>query len=102
MRDAGDTAAEVDAAFRTQRRVALAHFAVFLLVLLAVPALTLVLGWWSEGRLVGGMSPAFVMTAVGLYVFFFVLAAAAASLAATVERRMLGDQDPYPDPVPPE
>jgi hypothetical protein len=31
-----DTAAEVDATFRTQRRVVLAYFAVFLLVTLAV------------------------------------------------------------------
>jgi hypothetical protein len=92
--DAGDTAAEVDATFRTQRRIAVAYFIVFLLVLLAVPALTLVLDWWSQGRLMGGMSPAFVMTAIGLYVFFFVLAAAASSLASTVEHRMLGDPDP--------
>jgi len=92
--DAGDTAPEVDATFRTQRRIAIAYFAVFMLVLLAVPALTLVLDWWSQGRLIGGMSPAFVMTAVGLYIFFFLLAAAAASLSSTVEHRMLGDPDP--------
>lgn len=92
-----DTAAEVDATFRTQRRVVLAYFAVFLLVTLAVPALTLVLDWWYDGRLVGGMSPAFVMTAVGLYVFFFLLAVAAASLQSTVEDRMLGAPPPDPD-----
>lgn len=88
----GDTAAEVDATFRTQRRIVFGYFAVFLLVTLAVPALTFVLDWWSEGRLVGGMSPAFVMTAAGLYVFFFLLALAASSLATTVEDRMLGEQ----------
>jgi len=60
---------------------------------LAVPALTLVLDWWSEGRVLGGMSPAFLMTAVGLYVFFFALAVAAASLASTVEDRMLGEPE---------
>jgi FtsH-binding integral membrane protein len=90
-----DTADEVDATFRTQRRVVLAYFAVFLLVTLAVPALTLVLDWWHEGRLVGGMSPAFVMTAAGLYVFFFLLAIAAASLQSTVEDRMLGADEEW-------
>ena len=90
----GDTAAEVDATFRTQRRIVFGYFAVFLFVTLAVPALTLVLDWWSEGRLIGGMSPAFVMTAAGLYVFFFLLALAASSLATAVEDRMLGEQAP--------
>jgi hypothetical protein len=89
-----DTPAEVDATFRTQRRIVFGYFAIFLLVTLAVPALTLVLDWWSEGRLVGGMSPAFVMTAAGLYLFFFLLALAASSLSATVEDRMLGQPPP--------
>jgi FtsH-binding integral membrane protein len=89
----GDTEAEVDATFRTQRRIVLAYFAVFLVVTLAVPALPLVLDWWSQGRLIGGMSPAFVMTAAGLYVFFFLLALAASSLITTVEDRMLGEPE---------
>lgn len=85
-----DSAAEVDATFRTQRRIALGYFSVFLAVTLAVPALTLVLDWWSQGRVIGGMSPNFLMAAGGLYVFFFALAAGAASLATAVEDRMLG------------
>lgn len=84
-----DTEAEVDAVFRTQRRVALGYFAVFLAVILAVPTLTLVLGWWSQGRIVG-MSPNFLMAAGGLYVVFFAIALASASLADAVEDRMLG------------
>jgi uncharacterized membrane protein len=91
--DAFDTPAEVDATFRTQRRIAVGYFVVFLLVTLAVPALTLVLEWWSQGRLAGGMSPYFVMAAAGLYVFFFVLALAAATLSSAVEDRMLGGPD---------
>lgn len=88
--DEFDAPAEVDATFRTQRRIALRYFGVFLAVTLAVPALTLVLDWWSQGRFVGGMSPAFVMAAGGLYLFFFALALAAATLATAVEDRMLG------------
>jgi len=88
-----DTAAEVDATFRTERRIAVGYFVVFCVATLAVPALTLVLDWWSEGRVLGGMSPAFLMTAVGLYVFFFALAVAASSLASTVEDRMLGEPE---------
>lgn len=88
--DVTDTVAEVDATFRTQRRIAVTHALVFLAVTLAVPALTLVLPWWSEGRLPGGMSPAFAMTAVGLYIVFFGLGLAASTLATTVEDRMLG------------
>lgn len=85
-----DTPAEVDATFRTLRRVALGHVVVFAAVVIAVPLLTTVLGWWSEGRLLGGMSPMFALAAVGLYVFFFVLCLAAATLSTAVEQRMLG------------
>lgn len=88
--DEYDMSAEVDATFRTLRRVAIGYFSVFLVVVAAVPGLTLALDWWSEGRLIGGMSPSFVMAAFGLYVFFFVLAIAAATLANAVEGRMLG------------
>lgn len=93
-----DTAIEVEATFRTQRRVALAHALVFLVVVLGAPALNLVLDWWTDARLVGGMSPSFVLLAVGLYGFFFVLALAAASLANGVEDGMLGGlegEDPH-------
>lgn len=88
--DEYDTPAEVDATFRTQRRIAVGYFLVFLCVTVAVPTFTLVLDWWSSGRLLGGFSPNFFMAAIGLYVFFFVLALAAATLATAVEDRMLG------------
>lgn len=88
--DEHDTPSEVDATFRTQRRIAAGYFLVFLLVTLGVPALTLALDWWSAARVVGGMSPNFVMAALGLYVFFLLLAVAASSLATAVEDRMLG------------
>ena len=86
-----DGPAEVDATFRTQRRVAVGYFFTFLIVTLAVPALTLVLNWWWEGRIIGGMSPNFLMAAAGLYLFFFGMALAAATLATAVEDRMLGN-----------
>ncbi|MQA08910.1 MAG: hypothetical protein GEU98_10270 [Pseudonocardiaceae bacterium] len=88
----------MDASCRTLRRVAIGYFTVFLVVVLAVPGLTLALDWWSRGRLIGGMSPNFVMAAVGLYVFFFVIAIAAATLANAVEGRMLGGPGPGHDP----
>lgn len=95
--DEHDTPAEVDAAFRTLRRVAVGYFTVFLVAVTGVPALTLTLGWWSQGRLIGGMSPGFVMAAFGLYVFFFLTGLAAATLSTAVEARMLGgphDEEP--------
>ncbi len=88
--DEFDAPAEVDAAFRTQRRIAVGYFAVFLLVLLAPPSLALVLDWWVQGRLFGGMNPNFAFVSVLLYVFFFLLCLAAATLANAVEDRMLG------------
>lgn len=93
-----DTAAEVDAAFRTQRRVALVHGVLFLLAVLAAPTLMVTLEWWSGARLVGGMSPAFLVAAGGLYVFYVLLGLAAVSLAENVEEAMLGgpDDDPWP------
>ncbi|MGH9135976.1 MAG: hypothetical protein ACRD0G_02880 [Acidimicrobiales bacterium] len=90
LADEYDTPAEVDAIFRTLRRVAVGYFSLFLIVVIAVPALTVVLDWWSQGRLIGGMSPSFVMAAFGLYVFFFLVGLAAATLSTAVEARMLG------------
>lgn len=92
-----DTPTEVNANFRTQRRVAVAYGLLFLVVVLGVPAFNIVLDWWTEARLLGGMSPSFAMAAVGLYVFFFVLAMAAASLANAVEDGMLGSHRDDPD-----
>ncbi|MBW3551671.1 MAG: right-handed parallel beta-helix repeat-containing protein, partial [Proteobacteria bacterium] len=60
----------------TQRRTAIGYGLVFLLVTGAVPVLTLVLPWWSEARLAGGLSPNFLVAAVGLYVFFVLLGSA--------------------------
>lgn len=88
--DEHDTPAEVDATFRTLRRVAVGYFMLFLVAITGVPGLTLALDWWSDGRLIGGMSPGFVMAAFGLYLFFFLLGLAAATLSTAVESRMLG------------
>jgi hypothetical protein len=88
--DEYDTPAEVDATFRTLRRVAVGYFAVFVAGLVALPVLSVAVDWWSDGRLIGGMSPGFAMTALGLYVFFFAIALAAATLSTAVEDRMLG------------
>lgn len=92
--EASDTPAEVDATFRTLRRVAVGYFVVFLLAVAAFPLLSLTLDWWSKARLVGGMSPGFMVAAFGLYLFFAVLAVAAASLSSAVEHRMLGGTRP--------
>jgi uncharacterized membrane protein len=88
-----DAPAEVAAAARTQRRIAIAYALVFALSILAVPVLSLTLPWWSGARLIGGMSPNFVAVAGGMYAFFLTLGIAAASLARSVEVRMLGSSD---------
>lgn len=87
-----DTEAEVDAAFRTMRRIAVTYFVVFLVVLSAFPVLTVALGWWTESRLVGNLSPAFSTAAIGLYAVFAIIGIAAATLSSSVESRMLGRQ----------
>lgn len=88
-----DGPAEVAAAARTQRRIAVGYGLVFLVAILAVPVLTLTLPWWSTARLIGGMSPSFVTVAVGLYLFFLALGVSVATLAHSVESRMLGTSD---------
>jgi hypothetical protein len=93
-----DGPAEVAAAARTQRRIALGYGLVFLLAILAVPVLSLTLPWWSGSRLVGGMSPSFVVAAAGLYAFFLGLGVAASTLAGSVEDRMLGSSDDGSEP----
>ena len=85
-----DGASEVVAAAHTQRRIALGYGLVFVLATLSVPVLTLFLPWWSGSRLLGGMSPSFVVVAGGLYLFFLALGIAAATLARSGEDRMLG------------
>ncbi|WP_211233293.1 hypothetical protein [Brevibacterium album] len=84
-----DTAAEVDAAFRTVRRIAVTYFLVFLALLISFPVLTMTLAWWTESRVLG-FSPAFLTAALGLYAAFAVVGVAAATLASSVESRMLG------------
>ncbi len=85
-----DTPAEVDAAFRTQRRIAVTYFVVFLTVVASFPVLTVTLDWWTESRLFGDLSPAFLAASVGLYAVFAVIGIAAATLSSSVESRMLG------------
>ncbi|WP_010525327.1 hypothetical protein [Nesterenkonia sp. F] len=85
-----DTPAEVDAVFRTQRRIAVTYFLLFLLLVAAFPVLTLVSDWWLEARLIGDLSPGFLTVAVGLYVLFAAIGIAAATLSSSVESRMLG------------
>ncbi|GAA1177908.1 hypothetical protein [Nesterenkonia xinjiangensis] len=85
-----DTPAEVDAVFRTLRRIAGTYFVVFLLLVAAFPVLTRALDWWSEARLVGHLSPGFLTAGIGLYVVFAVIGIAAATLSSAVESRMLG------------
>lgn len=87
-----DTEAEVDAAFRTLRRIAITYFIVFLGIVGAFPVLTMTLNWWIEARLIGEMSPGFLTAAVGLYLIFTVMGIAAATLSSSVESRMLGRQ----------
>ena len=88
--DEFDSPAEVAAAARTQRRIALGYGLVFVLAVLAVPVLSMILPWWSGSRVVGGMSPNFLIVAGGLYGFFLALGGAAATRARSVEGRMLG------------
>ena len=88
--DEFDTPAEVDAVFRTQRRIALGYALLFLGGVLVIPALTLATDWWATGRLAGWWNTGFAAAGVGLYVFFFMLGVSAASLSSGVEHRMLG------------
>lgn len=85
-----DTPAEVDAAFRTLRRVAITYFLVFLAVVAVFPVLTMTLDWWLASRLIGDLSPGFLTVGIGLYVVFAGIGIAAATLSSSVERRMLG------------
>lgn len=89
-RDEFDTLAEVDAVFRTQRRIAFGYGLLFLGGVLTIPVLTLFTDWWTTGRLAGWWTTTFAAEGPGLYLFFFVLGVSAASLSSGVENRMLG------------
>ncbi len=85
-----DTLAEVDAAFRSQRRIAIGYATLFLIGVLGVAVGTVSSSWSTDSRVFGGFSPSFLMTAFGLYIFFVVIGIAAASLANGVDERMMG------------
>ncbi|MDO5492901.1 MAG: hypothetical protein Q4F53_04750 [Nesterenkonia sp.] len=84
-----DTPAEVDAVFRTVRRVSGTYFLLFLLLVASIPVLANTLDWWTEARLFG-FSPDFLVVAIGLYAAFTVIGILAATLTTSVESRMLG------------
>lgn len=89
-RDEFDTPAEVDAVFRTQRRIAFGYALLFLGGVLIIPALTQFTDWWTTGRLAGWWTTSFAAEGPGLYLFFFLLGVSVASLSSGVENRMLG------------
>lgn len=96
--DEFDTPAEVDAVFRTQRRIAIGYAVLFLGGILLVPGLTLLTDWWASGRLAGWWNTGFFAAGIGLYLFFFLLGLGASSLSSGVEDRMLGSlEDPAED-----
>lgn len=97
-----DTPAEVDAAFRTIRRISVTYFIAFLAVVAAFPVLTVSLDWWTESRLLGEFSPAFLTAAIGLYAVFAIIGVAAATLTSSVESRMLGGTSSDSGTVPEE
>lgn len=92
-----DTPAEVDAAFRSQRRIAVTYFVVFAVVVAAVSGVTVASEWATTDRILGGFRPSFLMTAVGLYLLFVAIGVASAGLANGVDDRMLG-ADSLPSP----
>lgn len=95
-----DTPAEVDAVFRLQRRVAIAHFLTFIFVTLGVSVTTVTLDWAATSRVFGGFSPGFALAAIGLYLFFVIVAVAAATLANSIEDRMMGATSLPSEPPP--
>lgn len=97
-----DTAAEVDAAFRNQRRIAIVYFAIFSIVLFTTVGATTI-GTWANGTRVGSaFTPAFILASVGLFGFFVIVGLAAALLADAVDERMLGASSLPGPTTPPE
>lgn len=85
-----DTSAEVDAAFRSQRRIAVGHFTVFVIGIVGLGLSILFSEWAISDRVLGGFSPSFLLAAIGLYGLFVIIAVAGASLANGVDNKMLG------------
>lgn len=89
-----DTADEVDAAFRSQRRAAISHFLLFALLVGGCVVAVLSLRWWTESQIISGLSPGFVIVGGGFYMAFVVIALSASTLANGLEDSMMG---PPPD-----
>jgi len=85
-----DESADVDAAFRSQRRIAVAYFVVFAAGIVGAAVATSSSQWAVADRVLGGFSPSFLIAAVVIYVFVLAIGLAAATLANGVDDRMLG------------
>ena len=88
--DEADTAAEVDAAFRAQRRTAVLGFLVFAAATFGAVGLTIAGGWWTDLAVADGLSPAFLVAALGAYLLFVAVGILVARRANRIERSMLG------------
>ncbi len=87
-----DDPAEVDAAFRMVRRIAVGYFVLFVVATLGVGVSLILLRWASTASIFGGFTPGFAVAGFGLYLFFVILGVASSSLINGVEDRMLGAQ----------
>lgn len=85
-----DSEAEIEAVFRSQRRLSLTYGAIFLGITLTIPVLVLVSPYWTSTPVLAGFSPSFLAVAL-FYHFLYVLIGAGYSLQANrLEEELLG------------
>lgn len=85
-----DSIEEVDAVARSLRRVAFQYAFVVVTIFLSVPLLSLLSPWWTTAPIWGGLTPNFLMVAVGLHVILVLAALLYNRVASRSEDEMLG------------
>lgn len=85
-----DSPAEIDAIFRSQRRLGLLYGSAFLLVTMTIPVLTLTSRYWTSTPVLGGFSLNFLVVAALYHVVYGLIGAGYALQANRLEQELLG------------
>lgn len=88
-----DTIEEVDWLFRHQRRLSFTYGAIFFLVTLSIPYLSITSPYWYGTPIWGGFTLNYLVVAVLYHLFYFVLGLLYAIQANRVEQEMFATLD---------
>lgn len=88
-----DTIEEVDAVYRAQRKLSFTYGALFLLVTVTIPLLSVTAEWWYGKPVWGGVTLNYLVVALFYHLAYIALGLAYTLQANKLEDEMLGQQE---------